>query len=473
MPDRSPIASAAAIACAVGALTAPVAATAAGTSAPTAGALGTLSQLQGSRGCVADRSRPSGCTPVRALRGPAPFLGSRAIAITPDGRSVYVASSGSNAVAAFRRDAASGRLTQRAGATGCIADRGASGCARATGLIGPNSVAVSADGRSVYATAVTSGAVVTFRRNRSTGALTQTGCVAARAAPGCAVGRALDGADVIVVSADGRSVYAGAFKGNAVAVFSRNTSSGALTQPADATGCLVDTPVSGCTTGLALGAPEGLAISADGTSVYVASAASNALAILVRSTSTGALTQAADGSGCIVDAPRTGCTTGTQLGGANAVALSPDDGDVYVTSLLSNTVTAFTRTPATGALAQQTGTSACVIYVLAVGCSLARALSQPEGLAVSPDGASLYAAAFGSDAVDVLTRNTSSGAVIQKSRSAGCVTGGAAPDCALGRALDGVSSVAVSPDGRHVYSAAFSSNAVSVFRRVSKTRGKG
>ena len=114
-----------------------------------------------------------------------------------------------------------------------------------------------------------------------------------------------------------------------------------------------------------------------------------------------------------------------------------------------------------------------MIYVLAVGCSLGRALSQPEGLTVSPDGASLYATAFGSDAVDVLNRNTTSGAVIQKARSAGCVTSGAAADCARGRALNGVSSVVVSPDGRHVYAAAFGSNAVSVFRRVTRTGGTG
>ena len=459
---------------AVLAVAAPSAATAATAPAPTATALGALSQLSGASGCLADRSKPTaGCAPARALRGPAPFLGSRAVAISPDGRSVYVASSGSNAVAAFRRDVRSGRLTQPAGAAGCIAAGGASGCARAIALIGPNSLAVSADGRSVYATAVTSSSVITFRRNRSTGALTQAGCIAATAIAGCDPGRALDGPDVITVSPDGKSVYAGAFRGSAVAVFTRDPSSGKLTQPADATGCVVNTPVSGCTSGLALGAPEGMAISGDGTSVYVAAAASNALAVLTRSSSTGALTQATDGSGCIADAPLAGCTTGIQLAGANAVAISPDDGDVYVTSLLSNSVTSFTRTPSTGRLTQQPGTSACVIYVLAVGCSLGRALSQPEGLALSPDGASLYAAAFRSDAVAVLGRNATTGGLMQKSRSAGCVTSGAAADCARGRALNGVSSLAVSPDGRNVYGAAFDSNAVSVFKRVSKTRGNG
>ncbi len=437
-------------------------------------ALGTLRQLHGTGGCVVDRSQRSRrhCTPVRALRGPAPFLGSDAVAISPDGRNVYVASSRSGAIAVLVRNARTGRLTQRKGAAGCIAIRGRSGCARGRALGRPNSVAVSPDGRNVYATSLLSDAVVVLRRNRRTGALTQArgtaGCVANAAAAGCAAGRALDGADVVAVSADGKNVYVGAFRGDAVAVLTRDPATGALTQPAGAAGCIAATAADGCATGLALDAPEGLAISADGNDVYVATAVSNALLTLARDPSTGALTQATDGSGCLVDAALAGCTTGVWLGGANAVAVSPGDDDVYVTSLLSDSLTSFTRTAGSGQLAQQSGTSACAIYVLAVGCSLARALSAPEGLAVSPDGASVYAAAFRSAAVGVFDRDTATGALIQKPRRAGCVVAGPAPDCTRGRALRGVSSLAVSADGRYVYAGAFGSDAVAVFKRVTR-----
>jgi DNA-binding beta-propeller fold protein YncE len=439
---------------------------------------GTLAQLGGRSGCLVDRSTPRrGCRPVRALRGPAPFLGSNAVAISRDGKNVYVAASRSDAIAVFRRNARTGKLTQRSGTAGCIAAKGAGGCAAAGGLNGPNSVAVSADGKNVYATSVISDAVTTFRRKPSTGALTQprggSGCIANRAAPGCATGRALDGPDVVTVSPDGDNVYVGAFFGNAVATFARDASTGALTQPSDTTGCTVNAPTDGCATGLALGAPEGMAISADGDNVYVATATSNALDVFSRNPSSGALTQATDGTGCIVNTPLAGCTTGTQLGGANAVAVSSDDDNVYVTSLLSNSLTTFNRAPSTGQLTQQTGTSACVIYVLAVGCSLARALSAPEGLAVSSDGASVYAAAFRSGAVDSFNRNTDSGALIQKPRRRGCLTVRATPDCAHGRALSGVSSVAVSPDGKHLYSGSFASNAVGVFKRVTRARSQG
>lgn len=410
---------------------------------------------------------------MRALRGPGPFLGSRAVAISPDGRNVYVASSGSDAIAVFMRDARSGALTQGAGTAGCIAARGASGCARADALVHPNSVAVSPDGRNVYATALDTDAVVAFKRNARTGKLTQSGCVAGTALPGCAAGRALDGPDVVVVSPDGKDVYVGSFFGNAVVVLARNSSSGALTQTAGTAGCIGGAAADGCAPGVALGAPEGLAISTDGDDVYVGAALSNALDTLARDPSTGALTQATDGTGCIVNAPLAGCATGLQLGGANAVAVSPDDGDVYVTSLTSNSLTSFTRSTSTGQLAQQPGTSACAIYVLAVGCSLGRALRAPEGLAVSPDGATVYAAAFKSNALDVFDRDTTSGALLQKPRRAGCVTASALPDCTRGRALGEVSSVAVSPDGRNIYAAAFASDAVSVFKRVTRTRRGG
>ena len=411
---------------------------------------------------------------MRALRGPAPFLGSNALAISPGARNLYVASSKSNTIVIFKRNPRSGTLSQRSGAGGCIAANGAAGCATALGLDHPNSVAVSPDGNNVYATSLASNTVAIFSRDPSTGALTQatdgSGCVANAATFGCATGRALEGPDVVTVSPDGKNVYVGSFIGNAVAVFARDPSTGALTQPTGASGCLANTPTEGCATGFALAAPEGMAISDDGNNVYVATAVSNALVVLRRDPSTGALIQATDGTGCIVDAELTGCTTGTQLGGANAVAVSPDDRDVYVTSLLSNSLTSFTRTATTGQLTQQTGTSACVIYVLAVGCSLGRALSAPEGVAVSPDGASVYTAAFDSNALGVFDRDTDSGALIQKSGRAGCLTTSKVPDCRRARALLQVSSVIVSPDGRYLYSAAFASNAVGVFKRVTHGR---
>lgn len=448
------------------ALAAPAAHTHAGKNAANQGK---LKQLPGARGCLADRSTPSkGCGTARALEGPGPFMGSRAIAVSADGKNVYVASSRSNAVAVFRRNPKTGALGQPSAAAGCVAAKGAFECGKAIGLNGPNSVAISPNGRNVYVTSRGSNSVTAFKRDRSTGALHQlpgaAGCISGVPLPGCATGTALLGPDVVVVSPDGKNVYVGSFFGNAVAAFARDPSTGALAQLSGSAGCIAEA-TGGCAVGLALGAPEGMAISGDGRSVYVATALSNAVAVLSRDPSTGTLTQAADGSGCIVDAALTGCTTGVQLSGANAVAVSPDDGDAYVTSLFSNSVTSFTRAASSGGLAQKEGTSACLVWLRAVGCSFGRALSSPEGLALSPDGANVYTAAFATGAIDVLDRGSESGVVTQKPGLAGCVATRSVPGCTHGRALRGVSSIALSPNGRYLYSTSFGSNAVDVFRR--------
>jgi len=430
---------------------------------------GTLTQLKGKAGCIVDRStKPGSCASARALKGPGPFMGSRAIAVSPDGRNVYVASATSDAIAVFVRNKKNGTLTQGAGKAGCISAQGKGGCAKAVGIDGPNSVAVSPDGRNVYATARNSSTLLSFRRNPKTGALRVVpgaGCITGVPLPGliCTPANGLVTPDVVVVSPDGANVYAGAFFGNSVASFARDPESGALTQLSGTAGCIAEA-TAGCATAIALKSIEGLAISGDGANLYAAAALSNGVGVLTRNPASGALSQATDGSGCIVNAPLTGCATGRELAGANAAVVSPDDGSVYITSLLSNSVTAFDRNAGTGALTQKEATNACLVFLRSAGCSFGRALLGPEGIDVSPDGRNVYVASFETGAVDVLSRN-SKGAVRQLPNAAGCVARKQVQGCTPGRALAGVDSVAVSPDGRNVYTTAFESNAVDVFRR--------
>jgi DNA-binding beta-propeller fold protein YncE len=433
---------------------------------------GTLTQLKGAAGCLVGGGKAGAtCGRARALQGPGPFMGSRAIAISPDGRNVYVASSKSDAIAVFSRNRETGTLSQPKGKGGCVAAKGAEGCAVALGLVGPNSVAVSADGRFVYATSREGASLTSFHRNRKTGSLRQlppssSGCISDLPIPGCTAGRALKGPDVVVVSGDGKNVYVGSFFGNAVASFSRNPTSGALTQLGGSAGCIADGGAEGCATGTTLGSIEGLAVAPDGSAVYAAAAVSNAVDVLARDGSTGALSQATDGSGCIVQTALAGCTTGDQIAGANAVASDGQGGNVYVTSLFSNSVTSFTTAASGVGLTQIAGPGGCLVYLRSPGCTFGRAMVAPEGLTVSNDGLSVYVAAFKTGALDVLDRNPKTGSVEQKPGVAGCVAPKKLAGCTPGRALAGVSSVVVSPDGRNVYSTAYGSNAVDVFRRV-------
>ena len=59
----------------------------------------------------------------------------------------------------------------------------------------------------------------------------------------------LDGPEGIAVSPDGKSVYVGAFNSNAVAVFDRVSFTGTITQRSGADGCIVNVATTGCTTG--------------------------------------------------------------------------------------------------------------------------------------------------------------------------------------------------------------------------------
>jgi DNA-binding beta-propeller fold protein YncE len=423
---------------------------------------GALRQLPGSSGCLVDASSPvHGCAPARALAGPASFTGSNAVATSDDGRNVYVASSTSNAVAVLHRSPVTGQLTQPSGPAGCIAAATKSGCAHGAALRKPTSVAVSPDGRNVYVAAMRGSAVVVL--SRRAGALRQVGCVAGIPIPGCATGTALTGADVVAVSPDGANVYVGAFIDNAVAVFARDSSTGALS-PA---GCIAQA-VSGCAPAVGLGGPEGLAISPDGHNVYVGAAISGSIAVLNRDSTTGALTQPPAPGGCFATGTVSGCGSAKALTGADAIAVSPDGASVYVASGLANGFAAFARDGDSGLLTPLAGTAGCFLQAIAEGCGLGRAFIDPEGVAVSPDGASVYVGAFGSSAVDTFDRDTQTGVLTQKARAPGCIVAKPLPGCRTGRALGAANAIAVSPDGANVYVGAFRSNALDSFERAGR-----
>jgi DNA-binding beta-propeller fold protein YncE len=457
---------------------------------------GSLEQLPGRLGCLAQgKASIKLCGKARALKDPGVGFGSRAIAISPDGRNVYVASSKSDSIAIFDRDPKTGALTQPKGKGGCAAAKAAEGCALALGLIGPNSVAVSPDGRNVYATSRGGSSLVTFLRNRATGALRElppaaSGCISGIAFPGCTPARALKDPDVVVISPDGRNVYVGAFAGSSVASFSRAGAAGALTQLAGTAGCVAEGGAEGCAPGVEIGAIEGMAISESGSAVYTAAAASSAVSVFVREKSTGALAQAGGGAGCVTNEPVTGCALGYEFRGVNALAVAPKGGDVYATSLTSNSLTTFQPLTGSVGISQPPGPdrqvekekgkgketvpapegtpspNGCTVFLRSPGCAFGVAIQAPEGLVLSPDGTSLYVTAFQTGAIDVFDRDTESGFVAQKPGPRGCVAPSKVHGCSLGRALEGAGSIVVSPDGRNVYSTASLSNAVDVFRRI-------
>jgi DNA-binding beta-propeller fold protein YncE len=116
-----------------------------------------------------------------------------------------------------------------------------------------------------------------------------------------------------------------------IASFARDARSGALTQLAGPAGCVTQSVRADCSTGRSLSGIEGLAVSPDGRAVYAAARASRALALL-RRLPNGALSQPADATGCHNADGSGGCTAARAVGAARGVSVSPDSRSVYVAS---------------------------------------------------------------------------------------------------------------------------------------------
>jgi DNA-binding beta-propeller fold protein YncE len=418
-----------------------------------ASALGDLTPL----GCIGATENTSGCGSNANL------LVSEGVAASPDGLSVYATGGSANALQAFARGDF-GVLT----AAGCQGDMssGPAGCVKVPGLASPFGVAVSPDGKNVYAAspevpfAGGSNTIDAFTRSAS-GAISYLGCIGTGANPsGCAATANLKGVVAVTVSPDGNNVYATAIDSNAVEVFARGAS-GTLT-PA---GCLGNPGIPGnpgvgpgnCNGADGLGGPQALAVSPDGKNVYVGS--DNALAVLDRA-SNGALSSA----GCIgasSGGPKA-CSSTANVDSVRSVVLSPDGANVYVASWRSNAVQAFARIGA-GALKP----AGCYGDPAPAGCTLVTSLTHPNGLALSPDGKSLYVAAEGSNSVIVFGR-----AADGTLSAMGCIGNSANPNlgppqCIGSPGLGSVHAITVSPDGKNVY--ATSQNALVEFGRATES----
>jgi DNA-binding beta-propeller fold protein YncE len=89
------------------------------------------------------------------------------VAVSPDGKNVYVASSLTDGVAAFARDEETGALAQLAGTDACVSEFGSGGaCTDGAGVFGGLGVAVSRNNKRVYVAAGGSDAVAVFLRQK-------------------------------------------------------------------------------------------------------------------------------------------------------------------------------------------------------------------------------------------------------------------------------------------------------------------
>jgi DNA-binding beta-propeller fold protein YncE len=225
---------------------------------------GHLTPVRGPGGCV----RSAGPATTRCGTIVTGLEGAVAAALSPDGRSLYVAARTSSAVVALRRDRTTGALSP----VGCVADPGRTpSCGKQNpALKGADAVTVSPDGRTVYVAAADPGAVLALRRNRDTGALVGVvGCIAVLPEPGCGQVPAIRGARALLVSPNGAELDIAADAGDAIVTVGLRPGAGTIT----------DVRTSAPATA-AVNAPTALV--SDGLHLYAASAYDDAVLALNR-----------------------------------------------------------------------------------------------------------------------------------------------------------------------------------------------
>jgi 6-phosphogluconolactonase (cycloisomerase 2 family) len=346
-------------------------------------------------------------TPVNLLDGV------NGVAVSPDGRHTYVTSFLDDAVAVYTRDVVTGNLTYQSGIS-------------SADLNGAQFVAVSPDGSQVYVTAGVAGNLIVFDRDGTTGALSETQTIRQSTYAD------LLGAYGVAVTPDGRFIYVTSNIQNALLGFER-LPNGDLDflftmGPADLLGA------------------RNLSASPDGKNLYVAAhAASNTGKLVAYEIDplTGSLTHVqtiteGDIVGgfpfiLIVDA----------LEGAMDVSVSPDGQNVYAVGRDDDAIARLDRNPVDGTLTYRGRWKDGALSI--------DGLDGASGVAVSPDGNHVYTAGYDEMAVAVFARNSSSGWIEQVQ-----VINRNTPS----PLLDGANDIGLSPDGSSVYIAAFLDDAV-------------
>jgi DNA-binding beta-propeller fold protein YncE len=273
-------------------------------------------------------------------------------------------------------------LGQLPGAAGCVNADGSGSCARARAIANPLALAVSRDGKSLYAAGGIGslGAVGVFSRDRATGTLRQSagraGCLSRVPSRRCGTGRGLETPAAIAVSPDGRIVAIAGRNGRSIGLY-RRSPSGALT----ATGCFQTEATPGCREAPGLQQVSALVFSPSGRMLVAATRAGLVSfryeaghlafaqlaqtkgAVAVAFTRDSAFAYAVGGGGergwldvfelgddarmhrvqCVEQGAPAGCQPAGGLEQPSGVAVSPDDRAVYVASSVSGAVAVFGR----------------------------------------------------------------------------------------------------------------------------------
>jgi 6-phosphogluconolactonase (cycloisomerase 2 family) len=311
-------------------------------------------------GCISDNDTPHDTCAQSTDGLDLPFY----TTVSPDGRFVYASGVGDSAVVTFARNVKTGALTH----LGCVDDNdtGPDNCAQTTdGLSNASEIAITEDGRWLYVAGLKDDAIAIFARNRRTGALTPMGCIDDNDTGDDTCAQSTDGLHgsyVFKLSPDDKFLYLAGTLDDAVTTFRRNARTGALTP----LGCIDDNDIG--PDGLnsldtCAQSTDGLdgarAFAVTKNFMYVAGREDDSIVIFRRNPRTGALfprgcIEDNDGSGALFNGPDPGpencAVTVNGLDTPRSLDLSPDGRWLYAATTDDSALVRFRRNLRTGAL---------------------------------------------------------------------------------------------------------------------------
>lgn len=345
------------------------------------------------------------------------------VVASPDGGHVYLSDSGRNAIFAWSYEWSDGTLDLEQIATDGHDDF--------DGLAGVSGFTLHPEGTLLYAAGIADAAVAVLARDETSGHLRPLDLqrdgegVDALAAPGR-----------IVASPDGRHLYVSSFEDDAVVAFAVPHLR------------FVGSQVDGVGGADGLAGARAVAVAPDGRSAYVAAPDEDAIGIFAR--------DPVAGTTAFVEAVRDGVGGVDGLDGAFALAASPDGKHLYVRAADDASLAAFARNPADGTLT--------FVGVAQDGVAGVDGLAGPGQVAVSPDGAQVYATSVTDASVAVFARSAATGALTFLEAVTDGEPGVTDLDGAIGLAFDA--------SGAHLYvtgSKGFGQGLLTVFERAAGT----
>jgi uncharacterized repeat protein (TIGR01451 family) len=362
------------------------------------------------------------------------------VKLTGNNENIYVAAKGDNAIGIFARND-NGAEPDFGNLT--FVESITNGVDGVSGLLAVSDVILSSDGKTLYAAGTGDSSIVVFSRDLTDGSL----IFLEKLSSGLFSVEGIEGVKSLALSADGNHLYATGPLTNSMAVFSIDQTSGGLTfeqslqnSVAGASGLISVTDV---------------AVSIDGKYVYLTSGIDNSFSVFLRnpnseSISFGQLTYLAT------------YTNGTDgvagIAGASAIALLQSNGTdyVYILGAGEQSVALFSRV---------TGGSSELSFVefKQNGTSNVEGLTLGQDLVISADGLSLYVAGFTEKALVQFDRNETDGTL----EFVNALNDG---DMLLqpGEFIDGLegaSGLFTPMDGSHVYVVAALDNSLATFSR--------